>query len=232
MRSAIVVAGIGRLRRGSELCAALQENGHSVSELKTSSPLVLLDPDPHREVFVRVGHEVVVCRSDAGEIHEAISRCPDGSRPSGIGRGRADLVGGSAPMQAVRERIGRIAQTESNVLITGETGTGKELAANLIHEQSKRANRPLVSVNCAAIPDTLIELFGHEQGVFTGATSRRQGLLKLADGGTLFLDEIGDLDLRAQAKILRAIEITTGASARPFTKQYGSPGSRPGGSLA
>jgi two-component system response regulator HydG/two-component system response regulator AtoC len=108
----------------------------------------------------------------------------------------------------VRDYIGRIAECDSNVLITGETGTGKELAAALVHAGSRRQSKPFVCVNCAALPDTLIEseLFGYERGAFTGAVSARDGQLKAADGGSVLLDEIGDISQYAQAKLLRVIE--------------------------
>jgi DNA-binding NtrC family response regulator len=118
------------------------------------------------------------------------------------------LVGGSRALQQLRHAIQRVAATDSNVLITGETGTGKELTAELIHRNSRRRDKPFVSINCAAIPDGLLEseLFGYERGAFTGANAAREGKLQYAQGGTLFLDEVGDMNLYAQAKILRAIE--------------------------
>jgi two-component system, NtrC family, nitrogen regulation response regulator NtrX len=119
-----------------------------------------------------------------------------------------DLVGASAVMQRVREQIAQVAPTEARVLILGESGTGKELVASAVHRRSSRARGPFVSVNCAAIPRDLVEseMFGHERGAFTGATDRRIGRFELADGGTLFLDEVGDLQLEAQAKLLRVLE--------------------------
>jgi DNA-binding NtrC family response regulator len=118
------------------------------------------------------------------------------------------LIGDSAPMRDIKTYVGKVAVTDSHVLITGETGTGKELVAELIHHNSRRVGRPFVWINCAAIPDSLLEseLFGYERGAFTGAHARKEGQLKLADGGTLFLDEIGDMSPYAQAKILRALE--------------------------
>jgi two-component system nitrogen regulation response regulator NtrX len=119
-----------------------------------------------------------------------------------------DLIGASPQMVHVRELIDQVARTEARVLILGESGTGKELVANAIHRLSPRASGPFVSVNCAAIPRDLVEseMFGHERGAFTGATDRRTGRFELADGGTLFLDEVGDLQLEAQAKLLRVLE--------------------------
>ncbi len=122
--------------------------------------------------------------------------------------GEFDMIGGSEPMQRLYERIRRVAPTQARVLVTGENGTGKELVARAIHRHSPRAARPFVSVNCAAIPRELFEseLFGHERGAFTGATTRRRGKFVRADGGTLFLDEVGEIPQELQPKILRALE--------------------------
>jgi two-component system nitrogen regulation response regulator NtrX len=119
-----------------------------------------------------------------------------------------ELVGVSEAMERVRKLINQVAPTDARVLILGESGTGKELVASAIHRRSGRAKGPFVSVNCAAIPRDLVEseMFGHERGAFTGATDRRIGRFELADGGTLFLDEVGDLQLEAQAKLLRVLE--------------------------
>ena len=118
------------------------------------------------------------------------------------------LIGESAAMRRVRSEIAAAGPTNASVLISGENGSGKEIVAREIHRHSRRANRPFVEVNCAAIPEELIEseLFGHEKGAFTGATGRRRGRFELADGGTLFLDEVGDMSPRTQAKILRVLE--------------------------
>ncbi|MBK6697844.1 MAG: sigma-54-dependent Fis family transcriptional regulator [Myxococcales bacterium] len=119
-----------------------------------------------------------------------------------------ELVGNSPPMQQVYHFIENVAATDSTVLITGESGTGKELVARAIHARSKRGGRPLICVNCAAIPAELVEseLFGHSKGAFTGAATERAGLFKSADGGTLFLDEVGDLPIGVQAHLLRALQ--------------------------
>ncbi|MEN8145265.1 MAG: sigma 54-interacting transcriptional regulator [Gemmatimonadota bacterium] len=119
-----------------------------------------------------------------------------------------EIVGESRALRAVLHEVEQVAETEATVLILGETGTGKELIARAIHDLSDRRTRPLVKVNCAALPSTLIEseLFGHERGAFTGAQSRRQGRFELADGGTIFLDEVGDLPLELQAKLLRVLQ--------------------------
>jgi DNA-binding NtrC family response regulator len=118
------------------------------------------------------------------------------------------MVGKSRPMREIKTYIPKVAATDSTVFITGETGTGKELAAQLIHLCSPRSNRPLVCLNCAALPETLAEseLFGYDSGAFTGATTSRQGKFELARGGSLFLDEISEMPLPIQAKILRSIE--------------------------
>jgi two-component system nitrogen regulation response regulator NtrX len=122
--------------------------------------------------------------------------------------GKRRILGDSKRIKDILAIIDRVAPTDARVLITGENGTGKELIARAIHKSSKRAIKPFVEVNCAAIPSELIEseLFGHEKGSFTGATAQRIGKFEQADGGTLFLDEVGDMSLQAQAKVLRALE--------------------------
>jgi transcriptional regulator with GAF, ATPase, and Fis domain len=119
-----------------------------------------------------------------------------------------DMVGDTPPMRAVYDRIGRVAPSDCTVLISGETGTGKELAARAIHQNSPRARRPFVAVNCAVLTESLLEseLFGHEKGAFTGAIAMKKGKFEIADGGTLFLDEVGELALGLQAKFLRALQ--------------------------
>lgn len=118
------------------------------------------------------------------------------------------MIGHSPAIEKVRQMIERVAPTDARVLITGANGTGKEVVAHLLHEQSHRSNAPLVEVNCAAIPSELIEseLFGHEKGAFTSAVKQRIGKFEQADGGTIFLDEIGDMSLAAQTKVLRVLQ--------------------------
>jgi formate hydrogenlyase transcriptional activator len=119
-----------------------------------------------------------------------------------------EIVGTSPPLQAVLARISKVAPSDSTVLITGETGTGKELVARAVHRRSNRASHAFVSVNCAAIPRDLIasELFGHEKGAFTGATQQRVGRFELASGGTIFLDEVGELPAETQIALLRVLQ--------------------------
>jgi transcriptional regulator with GAF, ATPase, and Fis domain len=119
-----------------------------------------------------------------------------------------EIVGTSPALQAVLSRISKVAPSDSTVLITGETGTGKELVARAIHKRSQRSGRAFVSVNCAAIPRDLItsELFGHEKGAFTGAMQRRLGRFEMADGGTIFLDEVGELSPDTQVALLRVLQ--------------------------
>lgn len=152
-----------------------------------------------------------------------------------VGRGRQEIstlrkkvaqkssrmIGESSAIAHVREIVEKVAPTEARVLITGSNGTGKEVVAHLLHEGSPRADKPMIEVNCAAIPSELIEseLFGHTKGSFTGAIKDRTGKFEQADGGTLFLDEIGDMSLAAQAKVLRALqdnEITRVGSDKPI----------------
>jgi len=119
-----------------------------------------------------------------------------------------EIVGTSAALQRVLSLVSKVAPTDASVLVTGETGTGKELVARAIHKRSQRSSKPFVSVNCAAIPRDLIasELFGHEKGSFTGAVQRRVGRFELADGGTIFLDEVGELPVETQIALLRVLQ--------------------------
>ena len=121
---------------------------------------------------------------------------------------REGIVGSSPVMQDVFKIIGQVTASDVTVMITGESGTGKELVARSIWKHSHRSNKPFIAVNCAAIPDNLIEseLFGHEKGSFTGATGQRLGKFELCDTGTIFLDEIGDMALATQTKILRVLQ--------------------------
>jgi nitrogen regulation protein NR(I) len=154
---------------------------------------------------------------EPAEMLETIAKALQGAR---LMKGRVDLgpetvepsaeamIGRSPAMQQVYKAIGRVAQTDVTVLIRGETGTGKELVARAVYQHSLRSGMPLTVVNCAAIPETLLEseLFGHERGAFTGAAARRIGRFEQAHGGTLFLDEIGDMSLAIQAKMLRSLQ--------------------------
>jgi two-component system response regulator HydG len=130
------------------------------------------------------------------------------------------IIGRSAPMQAVFRTLRQVAPTDVTVLVTGESGTGKELVAQALHQNSRRAKAPFIALNCAALPESLLEseLFGHEKGSFTGATARKVGHIENAQGGTLFLDEVGDMPLTTQAKLLRVLEqreITRVGSSTP-----------------
>jgi formate hydrogenlyase transcriptional activator len=142
--------------------------------------------------------QIQLLSQEAEYLREAVREIP----------GHSDLIGRSDSMQAVLGAIKQVAKTDTTVLITGETGTGKELVARSIHLASNRADKPLVTVNCAAVPANLIEseFFGHERGAFTGAVARRQGRFALADGGTIFLDEVGELPLELQPKLLRVLQ--------------------------
>jgi DNA-binding NtrC family response regulator len=148
------------------------------------------------------------------ELTASVKRCltapaPDAWSPGrGAAQSRARMIGDGPRMREIHAYIEQVAAMESTVLITGETGTGKELAAALIHQGSRRRQQPFVHINCAAIPDTLLEseLFGYERGAFTGANAASAGKLKLADGGTVLFDEIGDMSIYGQAKILRLLE--------------------------
>jgi nitrogen regulation protein NR(I) len=144
-------------------------------------------------------------------IQQALAATRLTSQPVEIGNaiaGRDAIIGNSRVMQEIYKEIGRVASTALTVLIRGETGTGKELVARAIYQHSNRVDKPFIAVNCAAIPETLLEseLFGHEKGAFTGADARRIGRFEQADGGTIFLDEIGDMRPNTQAKLLRVLQ--------------------------
>ncbi len=138
----------------------------------------------------------------------AQTKADNEQQPVAAGSPIDGIVGRCSAMTQLQKGIHKVAPTDSTVLILGETGTGKELVAKAVHGESRRAAKPIVCVNCAAIPETLIEseLFGYEKGAFTGANTNRSGLIEAADGGTLFLDEIGELPLEAQARLLRFIQ--------------------------
>jgi two-component system response regulator AtoC len=157
------------------------------------------DPD---EVLRTAARAIEVSRLST-EVEELRARADAGNADASEA-----LVGQHKTMREVFKLIGKVAGTEATVLITGESGTDKELIAQAIHRHSRRVSGPMIAVNCAAIPSNLIEseLFGYERGAFTGATASRHGRIEQADGGTLFLDEIGDLPVQAQAKLLRALE--------------------------
>jgi DNA-binding NtrC family response regulator len=146
------------------------------------------------------------CLADRVSLRDPWNKLPQLKGPQLEGLDR--MIGDSAPMREVRMRLGKAASTDSNILITGETGTGKELIAELLHSNGPRREKPFIPINCAAIPDSLFEseLFGYERGAFTGAYHSKDGKLKAADGGTVFLDEIGDMSPYGQSKMLRMIE--------------------------
>ena len=133
----------------------------------------------------------------------------DRASPKALSAGSfGEIVGESDTLKHVQYRVEQVAPLDTTVLLEGETGTGKELFARAIHQRSKRKKKPLVTVNCASLPATLIEseLFGHEKGAFTGALNKQIGRFELADGGTIFLDEVGEIPIELQAKLLRVLK--------------------------
>jgi nitrogen regulation protein NR(I) len=163
-------------------------------------------------------YDYVLKPFDIPEMLALVAKAADSNRlmsePVSLGESGATrdaLVGQSPAMQSIYKDIGRVASKPVNVLIRGETGTGKELIARAIFQHSDRANEPFVDINCAAIPETLLEseLFGHERGAFTGATERRVGRFQQADRGTIFLDEIGDMTVGTQVKLMRVLQEKT-----------------------
>ena len=160
-----------------------------------------VNPDPRKaaHAITSGAKEFIPLPPDAELIAAVLAAVSDDSRP---------IVTNDPAMQAVVKLADQVAASDASILITGESGVGKEVMARYVHEKSKRANKPFISVNCAAIPDNLLEseLFGHEKGAFTGAVARRIGKFEEADGGTLLLDEISEMDARLQAKLLRALQ--------------------------
>ncbi len=178
----------------------------AVDAMKMGAVDYIAKPFDHEEMVRTVGRIVSTHRQQRvqHETGDTLSEENHHQPHSTLG----DLVGSCESMQRLYHRIRRVAPADITVLIHGESGTGKELAARAIHQHSPRHDQPMISVNCAAIPESLIEseLFGHEKGAFTGATAARQGLVEAAEGGSLFLDEIGELPMEAQARLLRVIQ--------------------------
>ena len=181
----------------------------AVDSMKMGAVDYIAKPFDHDEMLQAVAR-ILRDHQQAQNAPSTPSTLPRGSADKAPenGNGEIGIIGSCAAMQEMYSKIRKVAPTDSNVLIQGESGTGKELVARALHNLSRRAKAPLISVNCAAIPETLIEseLFGHEKGAFTGASAGRAGLVEAADGGTLFLDEIGELPLEAQARLLRVLQ--------------------------
>lgn len=177
----------------------------AVDSMKMGAVDYIAKPFDHAEMLQAVAH-ILANRSTETKSE---TPAPAPAQPAaGNDNDEFGIIGNSRSMQELFNKIRKVAPTDSTVLIQGESGTGKELVARSLHNLSPRAKAPMVSVNCAAIPETLIEseLFGHEKGAFTGASAGRAGLIEAADGGTLFLDEIGELPLEAQARLLRVLQ--------------------------
>lgn len=193
-----------RLKAQSPSCEALLLTGQgtietAVKAMKLGAYDFLTKPFPLAEL------ELLIQR--AGEHRDSVMK--SGQLTDGVPRGgQTGMLGVSPAMQAVFRLVERAGPTEKAILIEGESGTGKELVARALHRHSMRADKPLIVINCAALPEALLEseLFGHEKGSFTGATATKQGLFEIADGATLFIDEIGELAGSLQAKLLRVLE--------------------------
>ncbi|WP_313085157.1 sigma-54 dependent transcriptional regulator [Pseudomonas sp.] len=180
----------------------------AVDSMKMGAVDYIAKPFDHDEMLQTVAR--ILSDREQAAASPAATRSGSGNAAPATEAGDTSIgiIGHCGPMQDLFGKIRKVAPTDSNVLIQGESGTGKELVARALHNLSRRAKATMISVNCAAIPETLIEseLFGHEKGAFTGASAGRAGLVEAADGGTLFLDEIGELPLEAQARLLRVLQ--------------------------
>ena len=197
--------GLEVLERAKKLHADLvciMVSGHGTVQTAVEATKLgafdFLEKPPDRDrllVTIRNGLQQAVMVSETETVHRRLGKS-------------FEIVGDSPAIASVLKQVEKVARTNATVLITGENGTGKELVAHAVHRASPRADARFVQINCAAIPEELIEseLFGHEKGAFTGASSRREGKFELADGGTLLLDEIGDMSATVQAKVLRVLE--------------------------
>ena len=172
----------------------------AVDAMKLGAVDYIAKPFDHEEMLLTV--ERILKQRNLSRTNEVLQHEIEKEYPV------TGIIGSCEPMQKLFSKISKVAPTDATVLIQGESGTGKELVARALHTQSRRKDAPMISVNCAAIPESLIEseLFGHEKGAFTGAATLRLGLVEAADGGTLFLDEIGELPLEAQARLLRVLQ--------------------------
>ena len=180
----------------------------AVDSMKMGAVDYIAKPFDHDEMLQAVARILRDRQELKNQPSERTSNSRSSDKPTTAADGEIGIIGSCAPMQELYSKIRKVAPTDSTVLIQGESGTGKELVARALHNLSRRAKAPMISVNCAAIPESLIEseLFGHEKGAFTGASAGRAGLVEAADGGTLFLDEIGELPLEAQARLLRVLQ--------------------------
>ncbi|MBP9087955.1 MAG: sigma-54-dependent Fis family transcriptional regulator, partial [Kofleriaceae bacterium] len=197
-----------RLKVSSVICVPLLDRGRLLGLIYVGNDSIreLFQQDTMRAVTVFSAQASLIVANALllNELRVDNKRLSEKLEQSRFG----EIVGTSAPMQQVFRKVEKIASTDISVLITGETGTGKELIAREIHGRSPRAGKPFVTINCGAIPENLLEseLFGHVRGAFTGATANKLGKFQAADSGTLFLDEVGELQLELQVKLLRAIQ--------------------------
>lgn len=203
----VVFASPTRDETWNDVCTATE-----LRRAGSQRPLILLAAESSEDIAVAALRgrldDLIRYPQAADELVPAVTRVLDRLSQPAPEATTDPMIGSSKSIGQLKLYLAKVAATDSNVLITGETGTGKELAAEMLHRLSPRRAKPMIPVNCAAIPATLAEseLFGYERGAFTGADTSRDGKFQLAKGGTVFLDEIGDMDVTSQAKLLRAIE--------------------------